>query len=57
MELQKTTWQRAGSGEGLEQETGLRRMQMLRDQIFIAFRLKLVRFMPSQCISSNVIAF
>lgn len=56
MELQKTAWQGAGSGEGLEEEGGQRRMQMLREEIFIALGLKLVRFIPTQCIPSNVVA-
>lgn len=56
MELQKIAWQGAGTGEGLEQETGQQRMQMLREQIFIAFKVKLVGFIPTQCIPSNVIA-
>lgn len=56
MELQKTAWQGAGSGESLEQETGQQRMEMLREQIFIALGLKMVRFIPTQCISSNGIA-
>lgn len=55
MELQKTAWQRAGSGEGLEQETGQQRMQMLREKISIILGLKLVRFIPTQCIPSSVI--
>lgn len=49
-------WQRAGSGEGLEQETGQQRIQMLSEQIFIVLGLKLVRFIPTQCIPSSVIA-
>lgn len=56
MELQKTAWQGAGSGEGLEQEAGQQRMQMLREQIFIILGLKLVRFIPTQYIPSNVTA-
>lgn len=56
MELQQTSWQGAGSGEGLEQETGQQRMQMLREQIFIALGLKLVRLIPTHCIPSKVIA-
>lgn len=56
MELQKTAWQGTGSGEGLEQETGQQRMEMLSEEIFIALGLKLVRFIPTQCIPSNKIA-
>lgn len=56
MELQQISWQGAGSGEGQEQETGQQRMQMLREQIFIALGLKLVRLIPTHCIPSKVIA-